>query len=407
MGDLMKMLNGKILVLLFVLLFMGMVFAAAPDITQTSYDPSPAVPGSTIQLFLQLENKESNVKTNVEVSVISEFPFLVKDDSVKVIGDMGGYSKSTVLFTVYIDPSAENKSYPLKVSVSTDQDSGKTVPIDIFVSGKEPNVRVVQVSPSKLIPGEEKQISLVLQNIGTSTAYDVLVELQEDRTITAAGAVVERQILPLGSATKYIAEILPGEQATVTMNIAVNREADLKNYTIPVTISYRNPSGTRDSTTSYAGFKVSGDVALEATLKDLSTIAIAGNETTATIELFNKGAGKAEFMITSVTTDCGASDGKKEFIGSLEPNDVDSFRSVILINSDVVTGECMLNVNVEYQDTDASTKNISIPLSMMVYSESDGAAKLGGGPDLLFILIVLIVLGGAGYWYYKKKKKTK
>ena len=396
----------KIVVILFALIFAGMVFAAAPDITQSSYDPSPAVPGSTITVFLQLENTESLTKTNVKVSLADEFPFSVKDGSLKEIGNMGKSSKSTVSFKVYIEPSAENKTYSIKATVSTDQDTGKTIPIDIVVSGKEPNIKVVQVSPSTLLPGEEKQISMILQNVGTSTAYDVIIELIEDRTVTATGTVVERQILPLGSATKYVGQIHPGEQVAVLINIIVNREADLKNYTVPITAVYRNASGTRESTVSYAGFKVSGVVDIEATLKEIIGTSVAGSETTVSVELFNKGAGKADFAVASLTAECGTSDGKKEFIGTLEPNDVDSFRSVISINKDVSTGNCTLNVNVEYQDTDASTKTISLPVSMMVYSSADGASRIGGGPDFILIGFVLVVIV-AGFWYYKKRKNRK
>ena len=396
----------KILVILCLLLFVGGALAAAPDITQSSYDPSPAIPGSTVKLFLQIENTEALVKTNVKVSIADVFPFSTKDGSEKLIGDLGKSAKSTISFTIYVEPSAQNQTYTLNASVSTDQDSGKTVPITIVVAGNQPNIKVVAVSPSRLVPGEEKEISMVLQNVGTSAAYDVVVELQEDRTVTAAGTVVERQILPLGSATKYVGQILPGEQATVLMGIAVNREAELKNYTVPVTVSYRTAGGTRESTTSYAGFKVSGSVAIEATLKEVVGVAVAGTENTATIELFNKGAGKADFVVASLTADCGVSDGKKEFIGTLDPNDVDSYRAVIVLNDVIETGNCALNVNVEYQDTDASTKNISIPVSMMVYSASDGASRIGGGPDLLMIIVVLIIIVG-GFYYYKKRKGKK
>jgi len=390
---------------LFGLLFLGVVFSAAPEITQLSYNPAPAVPGSTIDLFLQIENTDI-AKSDVMVSIIDEFPFSVKDDSSKLVGDMIKHAKSNIVFKIYVDPSAENKTYSIKVNVSTKDEVGKIVPLDVVVSGKEPIVKVVQISPSKLVPGEEKQISMVLQNVGTSAAYDVIVELQEDRTVTTTGAVVDRQILPLGSATTYVGEIFPGLQKTLTMGVSVNRDADLKNYIVPVTVSYRTAAGVRESSRSYIGFKVSGNVDFESTMREIVGNPIAGESITTTLELFNKGAGKADFVVASITTDCGVVDDKKEFIGSLEPNDIDSFRSTIVLDDNLDTGFCEFNVNIEYQDIDASTKKVSIPIALRVYSKEDGNQIFGSGPNWIILFGILIILG-AGVWYYKKRFHNK
>jgi len=396
----------KILTVLVLVMFLGAAFSAAPGITQVSYNPSPAVPGSTIQVLVQVENTENVAKTNVTVSLDDDYPFKVKSNSEVNVGTLAAHAKTTVPFTVYIDPSAENTTYMLNVRVVTDQDSvGRLVPSSIVISGEEPNLKVVGVSSSKLIPGEEKQISLTVQNVGTSSAYDVVVELQEDRTVTSTGEVVEREILPLGTATKYVGTVLPGDQSSVMIMVSVNREADLKNYTLPVTVSYRTPAGARESTTSYIGFKVSGDVSIDATLKEIVGSAVAGTQNTVTIELFNKGAGKAEFVIASLEADCGTTDGIKEFIGTLEPNDVDSFRSEVTLGKEIATGDCVLGVNIEYQDSDAITKNVTVPVSMMAYSAADGAALMGGGPDIGTIIIVIVVIAVIIWWWKRRKRK--
>jgi len=170
---------------------------------------------------------------------------------------------------------------------------------------------------------------------------------------------------------------------------------------VPVTVSYRTSSGERTSNTSYVGFKVSGDVQIEATLKDVVGTTALGSDNTVTIEIFNKGAGKADFVIASLGADCGTTDGSKEFIGTLEPNDVDSFRSVLTIQDEYVEN-CMLSVNMEYQDSDATTKSVSIPLALALSPN----AVVGGGPDIVTIAIVIVVLI-AGIWYIRKRKGKK
>jgi hypothetical protein len=335
--------------IMFVLLFamlLGIVFSAAPVINQVNYNPSPAVPGSTIQVLVQIENTENVTKTNVVATAVEEYPFTIKSNPQVNVGTLAKHAKTTMSFTIYVDPSAENATYPLKISVGSDQDPvAKLVSSDIVVSGKEANVKVVGTSEAKMIPGEEKTIEISLQNVGTSAAYDIVLEFTEDRTVTSTGEVVEREILPLGSASTYVGTLLPGSIIVVPVNLTVNREAELQNYTVPVTVSYRTSSGERTSTTSYVGFKVSGDVQIEATIKDIVGTTAIGSDNTVTIEIFNKGAGKADFVIASLEADCGKTDGKKEFIGTLEPNDVDSFRSVLTISNESVE-TCILNIKI-------------------------------------------------------------
>ena len=310
-------------ILLTIILLMGVAFAAVPDITQINYNPSPAIPGTTTTLLIQLENNENIIQKEVTLEIKNEYPFTIKEENTKNIGDIQKYGKALAQFIVYIDPSAENKTYEIPITTSTkDQPNGITRNYPIIISGKEPTLKIINISTEKLIPGEEKEITFTLQNVGTSPAYDIITELQEDRTITASGAIIEREITPLGAATTHIEKIMPSETKTTTLKISVNRNATLKNYTLPVKISYRNPSGTRITDTSYIGFKISGEVKLDAAIKETKTI---GNQTEITIELFNSGEGKAEYTMIEISGN-GTIDKEKQFIGSIEPNDIDSIK---------------------------------------------------------------------------------
>ena len=52
----------NVILLVILLFFIGGAFATVPEVTQLNYNPSPAIPGSTITLLLQLENNENNTK---------------------------------------------------------------------------------------------------------------------------------------------------------------------------------------------------------------------------------------------------------------------------------------------------------------------------------------------------------
>lgn len=384
----------KKMLVLMIILILGSVFAAAPDITQLNYNPSPAIPGTTTTIFIQIENNENIIQENVVLEIKDEYPFTIKEENVKIIGDIQKYGKALAQFIVYVDPSAENTTYEIPITISTkNQPNGITSNYPIIISGKEPTLKITNISTEKLIPGEEKEITITIQNVGTSTAYDVITELQEDRTITASGAVVEREITPLGAATTYIEKIMPSETKTTTLKISVNRNATLKNYTLPVKISYRNSSGTRTTDTSYIGFKIAGEVKLDAAIKEITT---TRNLTEATIELFNSGEGKAEYTMIEISGN-GTIDKPKQFIGSIEPNDVDSIKTKLTSNEETKT----ITLKITYQDSDAKTKTKIIELTLPTQE------KTAEEPNLIINLIILVIIIGIIWIGYKKLIKKK
>ena len=386
----------KGMMLIFILMMTATVFAAFPEITQTTYTPSPALPGTTITVFVQLENKETLAKTGVTLTLENQYPFTVKPTDDKpnpaTVGNMGAYGKSQTQFTVYVDPTAETTTYSLPITITTDQDaSSKKTNISITVSGKEPIIKVVTASSDKLLPGEEKEINFTLQNVGTSPAYDVILEMQEDRTVTATGTVVERDITPLGAAAFYINSINPGEQKEATLKVSVTNTATIKNYTLPIKVSYRNSAGTRTTDTSYVGLKVFGTADLDATLKEITR----NGKIDVTIELFNKGLGKAEFTLVELEGSGLTLDKPKQFIGSLGPNDVDTIKTAVV----PTTGEQKITVKITYQDSDSSTKTKTIEIPLKIQPTTTE------GPNLLLILVVVIVIGLVGWNFFIRKKK--
>lgn len=396
----------RISLLLILIFIIGGVLAAVPDVSQINYDPNPAVPGSTISVLVQIENLDDSIKKDVFVNIEESYPFTVKETNKRNIGNLGANAKTITIFKIYIDPSAENSTYNLEVKVTEGEDgTGIIKQMPVVVSGSNPVLKIMDTSESKLIPGEEKEVFLTVQNIGTSTAYDISVEFQEDRVVTASGVVVERDITVLGSAIGFIEKLHATEQANVGIKLSVNRKADLKNYTLPVTITYRLPNGTRVSETSYIGFKIAGPVIMDAAIKENVNL-IAGDNKELTIELFNKGAGKAEFTIIEVSTDFGSVDREKLFIGSLEPNDVDSFKTTITVDSDTQTKNGIIKLIINYQDSDAINKQQILELPVKVYSSADGAALTPFNPTGLIInLVILVIIGVVGFKLYKKFKK--
>ncbi len=394
-------LNGIILALI-LMLTIG-VFAAVPEVSQFAYSPSPAIPGSTVTVTVQLENKNDTTLKGVSVQLENAYPFTIKSTDTQpnpyLVGNIVGHGKAQTQFTVYIDPSAENQTYNLPITLKTTDDAtGTKTNHEINVSGKEPLVKVVSIVENKLLPGEEKTIALEIQNVGTSPAYDVLVEMQEDRTVTATGGVVERDIVPLGAATTYISGINPGEKKTVELKVSVSSTATVKTYTQPIKISYRNSGGTRTTDTSYIGLSVFGNVELDATLKEIIGSIAPGQKADITLELFNKGLGKAEFVIVELNAENATIEKPKQFIGSLGPNDVDTIKTPIIFNT---AGDHTVTATITYQDADATAKKtvVEVPVKAQLIGEA------GTNPLLIVVVIVVICLLVWNFFLRKKGKK--
>jgi len=382
----------KIIIFATLIALIGSAYAAFPEVTQVSYTPSPAVPGTTITLLVQVENNDTTAQKGIIVSLEDTYPFTVKstenNSNPRIVGNIDAYGKALVQFTVYIDPTAENKTYTIPVIVKMQgDDSGKKTTHNIIVGGKEPIVKVVSVTEEKLLPGEEKEIKFTLQNVGTSPAYYVVLEMQEDRTITATGSVVERDVTSLGAAATNVGTINPGEEKIATLKVSVSNTATIKNYTLPIMVSYNDQTGTRTENTSYVGLKVFATADLDATIKENLNGQI-------TIELFNKGLGKAEFTLVELLATNATIDKPKQFIGTLGANDVDTVKT----NIKYLDGETKLTVKISYLDSDAKQKVKEIILTPEVQITAQE------GPNWLLILVVIIVIG-AGIWQFVLKKK--
>lgn len=382
----------KMVIFATILTLIGTAFAAFPQVTQVTYNPSPAIPGTTITFLVQIENTDSTPQEDVIIKIEDTYPFTVKTDegnpNPKTIGNIGAYGKALVQFTLYVDPTAENKTYTIPVIVTGEgYESGKKTSHNIIVSGKEPIVKVISVTEEKLLPGEEKEIKFTLQNVGTSPAYYVVLEMQEDRTITATGSVVERDVTPLGAAATNIGTINPGETKTATLNMSVSNTATIKNYTLPITISYNDQTGDRTESTSYIGLKVFGTADIDATIKENSNGQI-------TIEIFNKGLGKAEFTLVEIEASGATIEKPKQFIGTLGANDVDTVKTNINYTSDTPS----VKVNINYLDSDAKNKTKEITLYPQVQINNQE------GPNWLLIIVILAIIG-FGVWKFVLNKK--
>jgi hypothetical protein len=391
-----KIFFVSIVFALLMLMSAGSAFSAGLNISQVTYVPSPAVPGATITIFAQIDNESVAKENGVKIIATDEYPFTIKSDKLVSVGNIDAYGKAQAQFTVYVDPTAKNQTYTLPLTIKKSDGTSIEGNYNITINGSEPTLKIVGLSPAKLEQEKATAVSFEIQNVGTSQAIDVTLEIQEERTVTATGTVVVRDIIPAGASTAYVGTILPGEKKTGTIMLVANPSAEIKTYSQPVSLSYRTQSGTRTTETGYVGIKVYGKPTMEARIKDYTIVA---GKTDITVELFNKGMAEAKSTIVSVTTTANGATitNPIQFIGTLASNDVDSFK---------ITGYNIaekISVKLSYVDSETNQLEQIIELS----TPTNGQTTQDTGNPIINLLIVVVIII-AGYLGYKKfivKKK--
>ncbi|MEK6821389.1 MAG: hypothetical protein AABY11_03250, partial [archaeon] len=243
-----------ILFLFAVLALAATVHAQVPTVTSYNVEPSPVIPGSTFTLYAYVLNNTSLPIDDAiftlqlgEDSFDTSFPFSIEptDSLVRSLGVIPPFATIQVKYQIRVDPSALDGSYTLRLFTSSGSSAGDVLDVPIQIFSRKPVLSIISATPSEVSVGATTTLSLMLKNTGTSPATNLLISIKEDRTVTAGGAVVERDIVPLGASAQYLANLGPGDTATIMMPILVNPSATSKPYFVPITIDFYDENQTQ------------------------------------------------------------------------------------------------------------------------------------------------------------------
>lgn len=404
-------MNWRILFLAIVLAFIVPgALAANFSIDSVNYNPSPAEPGKTIDLYITLTNTGSDAEKVVfELDLMnaektSTFPFTFTGDqkAKQSVGTLKSGKSALLKYSILIDPNAISTSYAINMKFGENNAFEKSSSYSITVSGKKPEIELITSEKNTGVPGEMVETELLLKNTGNSEAVDVLVGIEEDRTVTSTGVVVERQIRPVGVNFLYIPKLLPGEEKTVVLRLSIDPSAEIKTYSVPLTIKWLDADATGFSKTRYIGIKVGAEPEIDAIISDIKPTAFPGGTPQIEVSIFNAGKAQASNIVIEVESEAVAEfDQKKQFIGTLESDDSDVFKVKAKILPTAELGEHALNIKIYYKKSDSEeTILTTIPLTFKVSRPTSG----DGTSTLLIVVVVVVVVG---YWYYNRRRKKR
>ena len=385
--------------------------AASTDINNFSYDPLPAQAGKQLTVWVNIKNSTNYIATNVAVEIVPAYPFSLQAGQEKTvsIGTLGAYQSVLLTYKLLVDSSAPKGNYNLEFRMTDDTAAIKTQPISIIVSANNPRVELIKTSATAAAPGQELPLRLTLKNIGGQTARNVLVKIKDDRTVTATGVVVEREIIPIGASAALTQDLKPNDEATVEMLLGINKTAELKNYPLTVTVEFYDENGTMFSSTGYIGLNVKASTELDAVVSNISPSGFPGGTSEISVDVFNVGAASASYIVAELSMDSATFSEQKLFVGTLDPDDFDSFKTNVTFSNQLKPGTYNLNVTFTFKDSGNEAKTIqkTLPVKIVSAAEANAATAnpLAAVAGLIGLLLELVGLFVVARWVYRKITK--
>lgn len=396
-----------ILPVLFVLLLAGYAFAGDLEANSLSYDPAPVAPGSALTVWVQVKNDSIYEAEDSIIRLETEFPFSLQSgqEAERDIGNIEAFEIATIEYKVLVDDKAIDGLHNLKVLVG-EEFTTKEANFPISILSRTPKLEIVGSNVNELSPGKITPIMLTVKNIGGSLAKNIVLKVNPERTITAAGVVVEREIVSLGASAKYIDKLDMDESSTVEFELSVNQDAELKNYSVPITLEYFDQNGTSKTETSYLGIKVTAEAQVDAVINSISPNAFPGSTNEIVIDMFNIGLADAKYVVIELSGQYINVEEPRQFIGTLEADDFDSFKTNVSFDPTTPMQEIPLTLNIYYKDDEleemVETKQLMINVAAGVAGTGEGIGIILIG--LISLALQLIGLYVVAKWAYPRAK---
>lgn len=402
--------NAFIFAAIFTFLFMQTAFAGQLLIGSVNYNPIPAQAGENLFFWARVDNNVNAGAKGAALKIALSYPLSLEPgkSDIVALGDLGAWQSAAVTFNLRVAPEALDGNYDVVLSTSESAGAGFSKTASVKVLRRTPKIELIESTLSRAEPGQEIVTYLILKNIGFGTAQNIIVKIEEDRTVTTTGVVVERKVKPVGSATLYVKGLLPGETASVPLTLGIDADAAIQTYMVPLKIYYTDSTGKDVNFTSASiGLTVIGAPRLDAVAGPLEPAAYPGGESEISIDLFNTGVGSARFVVAELKAEFAEIGSSKVFIGTLDADGFDSFKTKMRIAGNAVPGMQPITLKLTYVDESNETKTEEKTLNARVYSLQEAQALSGGQPSIWFYVALLLALFIAGKFAYRKFLKKK
>ena len=245
--------------------------------------------------------------------------------------------------------------------------------IGVLVDSVKPTERTriaiqnLQVTPTKVFPGNESTVELELKNWG-SNAYDVQVQL----TINSQSPFVS-----LDPTLVFVGDLRLNQTATVAYNLSISGDADASLYRLPLVISYYDVDDRPDSLTEDISIRVHSIIDFR--LLDIQpslVVAKPGETVTIEADLLLLGTETIDFTEVEIVENLSIGPFSTvpesyEYIGRVDPDSPVLFTIQFVVDSDATSGNYALQIEVGCWDGYNQKRQVMIELPITVEESSN------------------------------------
>jgi hypothetical protein len=391
----------SLMVLLLVVISAAGVSAArqGPVITADilKYEPAPVEPGGFVEVWVSITNL-GTTSEDFKIDFFPEYPFSLAagEDELKTLQALPADENAVIKYKLIVAHDAPNKDMPVKFQYQFGDSLVWTRlegDISIRTAGAVLTVAEYSTTPEAIQPGDFIKVDLELKNHGKITVKDIDVTLDLD----------ESAIAPIGSGnTKRINEILPGETQKVSFSLIADTSAEIKVYSIPLKLDYKDIRNTEYSDESRISLIMSAEPDLMVVV-DSTEVTAPDKPGIVTLKIINKGIMDLKYLNTRLVSTENyevLSPSNEEYIGNLDSDDFETFEFIIKPKAKDVR----LNVVVDFKDPYNKDYSKTFDLPLRVISKAElGESKSYTGTIIIALLVLAVVI----YWWYRRRKKKK
>lgn len=375
----------------------------------TNYDPAPASPGDTVDLFIRFTNDGVNRATNVQVQFVDSYPFVLLSESDRIIsiGSIEPGADYLLTYRVRVDSGAQEGTSKIALKFKQGSESEfvrqSNIPLEIRSTNAPVSITKVDIDPKTLIPGSKGTITISVKNMAkASSVRDVSINLGLTPVVSATSVLIDYPFVPLNSGNeKTIDKIGPGQTAEFEFEIAAYPTAESMLYKVPVTLSYTDDAGATSSDLTLIGLEVNTVPELLVSI-DESELSTKMSKGKITFSITNKGINDVKLMTITLDesekyTVLEASNEK--YIGNIDSDDFETIKYEVKLEE---SGDVTFPVTINYKDSLNNNYEKDYELHFIVREpeQQDNAGST-------WIIIIIIIIAVVAFLVYRSRKKKK
>jgi len=331
-------------------------------------------------------SKSTDIGVNIESVQLESRDVTVISGNYKQIGVIGPGQSIPITFLIRA-PAKDGIYFPeIWIDVTGGQSVRQPIPVNVntqIAILKKPALTAIKTVPEGISPGEEITARVVLQNDGQSPAEQVTVAIN-----CSSPSITQKT-----PSTVHAGTLQKGQNSTIDMVFATDKNAPIGISRVCLLITYANPDGSITTQNEVIGIHVRGSAKIGIASISTDPVRIRkGDAVSLIIRLENTGTDNANSVKASI--DLPMSGGKDAYVGKIEPNnDAPAVFALQAGNP----GTWPYNLTVRYEDDyGVQTRNETL---QMTVTDGDSSGLI------VVILLILILCGGGGYWFFVLRKK--